>query len=174
MMPDMDGWQVCSRLREETDVPIIMLTVLGREREIAQGLKLGADEYIVKPWSDRELVARVQAVLRRVGTSATTTWQQTCWCGEVAIDVRRREVTIGGEKIPVTPIEFRLLSYLAKRSGRVVPHGELIAQIWGREFKQDILRLRWHVHNLRQKIERDPAHPQNLLVKCGIGYYCDS
>lgn len=171
MMPGTNGWQVCSYLREFTDVPVIMLTVLGGQGDTVKGLLLGADDYIVKPWSNRELLARIHAVLRRVGTSLTKIWQQTCSYGDLVIDVRGRKVTIGDRKIHLTPTEYRLLTYLARRPGRIVPSSELIAQIWGVECKQDIIRLRWHVHNLRRKIEKDPKDPQCLLGRYGIGYY---
>jgi DNA-binding response OmpR family regulator len=172
MMPDMDGWQVCRRLREITDVPIIMLTVLRRQEETTKGLHLGADDYIVKPWSNPELLARIHALLRRAGTSPATNWQQIYSCGDLVLDPIQRQIAVGDREIHLTPIEFRLLSYLARRSGQVVPYSELIAQIWGTETEQDIVRLRWHIHNLRQKIERDPRHPQYLRAKHGIGYYC--
>jgi DNA-binding response OmpR family regulator len=174
MLPDISGLQVCRHLREETDVPVIMLTVRCKEAEIVEGFKQGADDYVVKPWTNRELLARIQALLRRTGRSPTETWQQCCWCGDVMVDLRRKEVSIEDRVIHVTPLEFRLLAYLAKRSGFVVPHGELIAQLWGAECAPDIMRLRWHVHNLRQKIEQRPANPQYLLGKRGIGYYCTS
>jgi len=172
MMPDMDGWQVCGRLREMTDVPIIMLTVLGRQEETTKGLRLGADDYIVKPWSNPELLARIHALLRRAGTSPATSWQQIYSCGDLVIDPIQRQIAIGNREVYLTPIEFRLLSYLARRVGQVVPSSELIAQVWGTETEQDIVRLRWHIHNLRQKIERDPRQPQYLRGKHGIGYYC--
>lgn len=169
-MPGIDGWQVCRHLREVTDVPIIILTILDRESEIVKGLSLCADDYVVKPWSNPELLARVHAVLRRAGASPTTTGQQTTLCGDGMIDPIRREVAIGGRKTRLTPTELRVLTYLIRRSGRVVPYSELIAQIWGVECKQDIASLRWHMHNLRQKIERDPKYPHYLLGKRGIGY----
>ena len=172
MMPDMDGWQVCGRLREMTDVPIIMLTVLGRQEETTKGLRLGADDYIVKPWSNPELLARIHALLRRAGTSPATSWQQIYSCGDLVIDPIQRQIAIGNREVYLTPIEFRLLSYLARRAGQVVTYSELIAQVWGTETEQDIVRLRWHIHNLRQKIERDPRQPQYLRGKHGIGYYC--
>jgi DNA-binding response OmpR family regulator len=172
MMPGMDGWQVCRRLREITDAPIIMLTVLSRRQGAVKGLSLGADDYIVKPWSSPELLARIQAALRRVTTSPATDWQHTYSCGELLIDPRQREVVIEGRNIHLTPIEFRLLFYLARRAGQVVPYSELIAQVWGGEIEDEIDRLRWHIHNLRQKIEKDPGHPQYLRGRHGVGYYC--
>ena len=171
MMPDMNGWQVCRRLREVSDVPIIMLTVLGREEEIVEGLCLGADDYVVKPWSNQELLARIHALLRRVSTSPTTPGQQNCSWGDLVVDPTRREITIGDRKIYLTPIEFRLLTYLARRSGQVVSYSELIAQIWGIECKQDIDTLRWHIYNLRRKIERESHRPQYIRGKRGLGYY---
>jgi len=170
MLPDMDGWQVCRRLREMTEVPIIMLTVLRKPEETTQGLGLGADDYIAKPWSNRELLARIQSALRRASTSPAATWQQAYSYGDLVIDSFHRQVTVEGKKIVLTPIEFRLLSYLARRAGQLVPYSELIAQIWGMGIEQDIDRLRWHIHNLRQKIESDPRRPRYLIAKYGLGY----
>lgn len=171
MMPYMNGWQVCLNLQEMADIPIIMLTVLDKQKEIAKGLQLGADDYIVKPFSNRELLARIHAVLRRAGTLPTT-WQHTYSCGDLTVDLIQREVFVGGKKVHLTPIEFRLLAHLARRSGQVVPYSELISRIWGIGWEQDIVSLRWHMHNLRQKIETNPQHPRYLLGMHGIGYYC--
>jgi two-component system KDP operon response regulator KdpE len=170
MMPDMDGWQVCRRLREVTDVPIIMLTAIVKEKEIVEGLYLGADDYVRKPWSNQELMARIRALLRRASVSFSPAWQEVCVSGDMVIDLIRRKVTIGDKRIHLTPLEFRLLAYLARRSGRVVPYFELIAQVWGTDLEQYIDSLRWHIHNLRRKIEEDPEYPQHLLSKRGVGY----
>jgi len=172
MMPMMDGWQVCHRLREVTEVPIIMLTVLGKENDIARGLQLGADDYIAKPWSNRELLARIRAVLRRAETSSCDASRQDIYArGDLLVDLVQRRVTIRNKKIDLTPIEFRLLTYLARRSGQIVPYSELMTQVWGTEFNQNIVGLRVHIYNLRQKIERDPKNPQYILAKRGVGYY---
>jgi two-component system response regulator VicR len=171
MMPVMDGWQVCHRLRDVTEVPIIMLTVLGKEQDVAKGLHIGADDYISKPWSNRELLARIRAVMRRVDTSSTAVAHQVYVRGGLVIDLIHREVAIEGNEIELTTLEFRLLAYLARRSGQVVPYSELMTQVWGTEFNQNIVSLRVHVHNLRQKIEKDPKNPRYILAKRGIGYY---
>jgi len=170
-MPVMDGWQVCRRLREITNVPIVMLTVRGREKEIARGLHLGADDYILKPWSNRELLARIKAVLRRASTFSNARWQDSYSCGDLSIDLIHRQVILEDKMIEVTPIEFHLLAYLAGRPGQVVPYGELTAQLWGIECEQHMASLRVHVHNLRQKIEKNPRSPRHLLGKRGTGYY---
>jgi len=170
MMPGMDGWQVCRHLREITNAPIIMLTVLHRPEEITRGLQAGADDYVTKPWPNQELLARVQAALRRAYTSPTITEELICSWGALVSDAINREVSIEGLKIRLTPTEFRLLTYLARRSGRLVPYAELLAQVWGGEIEQDIDCLRWHIHNLRQKIEKDPSHPRYLRGKHGVGY----
>ncbi len=172
MMPRMDGWQVCHRLREVTEVPIIMLTVLGKENDIARGLQLGADDYIAKPWSNRELLARIRAVMRRAETSSCDVTRQDIYAsGDLLIDLVQRRVTIRNKKIDLTPIEFRLLTYLVRRSGQIVPYSELMTQVWGTEFSQNIVGLRVHIYNLRQKIEQDPKKPQYILAKRGVGYY---
>ena len=170
MMPGMNGWQVCRHMRKVTNAPIIMLTVLDEQKSVIDGLQLGADDYIVKPWSNRELLARIRAVLRRVDTSPAAFWSSAALQGDLSIDPIHRDVIIDGTRLGLTPIEFRLLTYLARRPGRVVPYSELLAQIWGTEFEQDIRSLRWHMHNLRRKIEKDPQRPRYLLVKYGIGY----
>lgn len=171
MMPVMDGWQVCHCLRDVTEVPIIMLTVLGKEQDVTKGLHLGADDYISKPWSNRELLARIRAVMRRVDTSSTAVAHKVYSRGDLVIDLIHREVAIEGNKIELTALEFRLLTYLTRRSGQVVPYSELMAQVWGTEFSQNIVSLRVHVHNLRQKIEKDPKNPRYILAKRGVGYY---
>jgi DNA-binding response OmpR family regulator len=171
MMPVMNGWQVCRQLRKITDVPIIMITVVWRERDRARGLRLGADDYVVKPWSNRELIARFKAVLRRANTSLTALWQESYSCGDLAIDLVQRQVTLGDKKIDLTPLEYHLLSYLARRPGWVVPCSELVTRLWGTECPQLVGCLRVHVHNLRQKIEKTPRNPQYLLGKHGVGYY---
>ena len=170
MMPGMNGWQVCHHLREITNVPIIMLTVLDKPEEITRGLQAGADDYIIKPWSNQELLARIQAALRRAYVSPTITEELNCSWGALVSDAISREVSIEGKKIRLTPTEFRLLTYLARRSGRLVPYAELLAQVWGSGIEQDIDCLRWHIHNLRQKIEKDPSHPRYLRGKYGTGY----
>jgi DNA-binding response OmpR family regulator len=170
MMPGMNGWQVCRHLLEITNAPIIMLTVLCEPEEITRGLQAGADDYVTKPWSNQELLARVQAALRRAYTSPTITEELNCSWGALVSDPVNREVSIEGKKIRLTPTEFRVLTYLARRSGRLVPYAELLAQVWGGGIEQDIDCLRWHIHNLRQKIEKDPSHPRYLWGKYGIGY----
>jgi DNA-binding response OmpR family regulator len=170
-MPIMDGWMVCRRLREITDVPIIMLTVRGQERDVARGLNLGADDYVIKPWSNRELVARIRAAMRRANALATAYRQDSYSCGDLTIDLAHREVIRGDKTIEVTPIEFHLLACLASRPGQVVPYADLIAKLWGTECAHHMASLRVHVHNLRQKIEKSPRHPHCLLGKRSIGYY---
>ena len=171
MMPGMDGWEACRHLRQIIDVPIIMLTVLGKEKEIVHGLSLGADDFITKPWSNRELLARISAILRRTGVAPVSTWRPKYSLGDLVIDHVERKVTLDDRRIYLTPIEFRLLTYLTRYTGYVLTHSELIAHIWGMECEEDVIRLRWHIHNLRQKIEKNPESPQYLLGKRGVGYY---
>jgi DNA-binding response OmpR family regulator len=169
-MPGMDGWEVCRRIREVSDVPIIMLTVFHREIDIVKGLKLGADDFVAKPWSNRELLVRIQAILRRANMSRANGWEKTCSGGELLIDIAGRRVFKNDRPIELTPIEFRLLTYLARRPGRIVPSSELIEQVWGIGFERDFGSLRWHIHNLRNKIETDPEAPRYILTKHGMGY----
>jgi len=170
MLPDMDGRQVCRRLRETTDVPIMMLTVLRREDQIVQGLYLGADDYLAKPWSSRELLARIRALLRRANTTPPRKSPDLPPCEALIVDPMQRIVAFQDKKITLTSIELRLLIYLARRLGQVVPYAELIDQVWGNKFEGDLDTLRVHVHNLRQKLEKDPQNPQYLLTKKSLGY----
>lgn len=166
-MPKLDGFTVCRRIREESDVPIIMLTVRGEEDDIVQGLELGADDYIPKPFSPRQLVARAQAVLRRAGATPTSAVRQA---GDLTLDPRRREVRIGeGEPIALTPLENRLLDYLMLNAGHVLTADAIIDHVWGPE-GADRDMLRQLVHRLRSKIEPDPADPTYIETVPGLGY----
>ncbi|MFZ5917768.1 MAG: response regulator transcription factor [Chloroflexota bacterium] len=168
MMPGLDGWDVCRQLRQTLDVPIIMITVLNKEAEIVKGLNLGADDYITKPWSNLELLSRIRAVLRRVKTS--TCIGDTYSDESLSICPATGQVLRDGQSIQLTHIERRLLFYLARRPGQIVSHSELLSQVWGSELKQDINCLRWHIHNLRQKLEDDPHNPQYIVAQHGMGY----
>jgi DNA-binding response OmpR family regulator len=166
-LPKIDGFTVCRRIRAEADTPIIMLTVRGEEDDIVRGLELGADDYIPKPFSPRQLVARMKAVLRRAGKTHVPAVHRV---GELALDANRRELRIGPDKnISLTPLENRLLRFLMINAGHVLPSEAIIDQVWGPEGgDQDMLRQL--VSRLRRKIEPDPAQPTYIENVPGLGY----
>ena len=166
-LPKVDGFTVCRRIRAEADTPIIMLTVRGEEDDIVRGLELGADDYIPKPFSPRQLVARVKAVLRRAGEKHVPAVH---WVGELTLDADRRELRIGTDKaIFLTPLENRLLRYLMINAGHVLSSEAIIAQVWGLE-GGDRDMLRQVVSRLRRKIEPDPSQPTYIENVPGLGY----
>ena len=173
-LPKLDGFAVCRRIREQADTPIILLTVRGEEDDIVRGLELGADDYISKPFSPRQLVARAQAVLRRAGKTSTPAIRQA---GELIMDFSRRELRIGqGQPIPLTPLESRLLDYLMVNAGHVLTTEALIDRVWGAE-GGDRDMLRQLVRRLRAKVARacgaskpDPARPGYIETVPGLGY----
>ena len=166
-IPKVDGFSVCRRIRAEDDTPIIMLTVRGDEDDIVRGLELGADDYIPKPFSPRQLVARVHAVLRRAGKTAVPTIRRV---GDLTFDPGRRDVRIGdGEPISLTPLESRLLDCLTLNAGHTLTHGAIIDHVWG-PAAADRDMLRQLVHRLRAKIEPDPSNPVYIETVPGLGY----
>ena len=169
MMPDGSGWDVCQQLREVGDAPVIFLSAKGSEGDVVRGLKLGADDYISKPFRSRELVARIEAVLRRSRTDSAEV-DVVYRVGDLAIDKARWEVRRGDELVYLTPTEFRLLLLLAQHASRPVAHQEILTEVWGTEHKGNLNLLKVYVRQVRQKIERDPDQPQYLVTKRGIGY----
>lgn len=166
-LPDIDGFSVCRQIRAESDTPIIMLTVRGEEDDVVQGLQLGADDYIQKPFSPRQLIARIQAVLRRAGIAVTPAVRRV---GELALDAARREVDLGPDlTVQLTPLETRLLDYLMLNAGRMLTSEAIIDQVWGPE-GGDRDMLRQLVRRLRSKIEPDPANPIYIETVPGFGY----
>lgn len=172
MMPGMDGWQTCQRFREMTDVPIIMLTALGSQDNVIKGLNLGADDYLVKPVTAQELAARIRALLRRVSrTNGNGQKKQPILTQDnLVIDLNKYEVTLDGERVDLSPTEFRLLAVLAKYKGRVLPHEFLLTEVWGVEYAGEIDYLRLYISYLRRKLERDPSNPTLIHNEWGIGY----
>jgi DNA-binding response OmpR family regulator len=169
MMPGMDGWTTCRRLREISDVPIIMLTARGMESDIVKGLELGADDYIVKPFGTKELLARIHALLRRTDTSSTKR-PPIYSDGELTVDFAKRMVTVRSKQVDLTPTEFKLLSTFVQNEGRVLPHRFLLTQVWGPEYADEVNYLKLYVRYLRQKIEEDPSNPEYILTEWGVGY----
>ena len=168
-LPGMDGLDVARALRRESDVPIIMLTARVDETDKLIGLELGADDYVAKPFSPRELVARVRAVLRRTGGEREQA-PPPIVAGDVKIDLERRQVTVGGQSVELTPTEFDLLAVMARHPGRVFTRLDLLDRVQGYAFEGYERTVDAHVKNLRQKIESDPKHPQYLLTVYGVGY----
>jgi two-component system KDP operon response regulator KdpE len=170
LMPGADGVEVCRRVREFSDVPIIMLTGLGREPDRISGLEAGADDYVVKPFSPNELIARVRAVLRRARRDERPRLPAPIDDGFLRVDFETREVRRGGEPVRLSRTEFRLLSVLAEHAGRVMLHDELLVHVWGDEYNASNDQLRTYVKYLRRKLEPEPDNPRYLLTQPGVGY----
>ncbi len=173
MMPKMDGFTVCQRVREFSTVPIIIVTARGQDQDKIRGLDLGADDYLTKPFSVDELLARVRAVLRRSQFAANDQAQnmrKTVTIGDLSIDYMQHLATMKGEEIPLTPIEYRILAYLAQNAGRVVTQDMLLEHVWGSEYTGESHMLQVNVNRLRRKLEPEPGSPRYLLTKVGVGY----
>ena len=170
MLPKVGGLEVCRRMRAERRVPLIMLTARGEEEERIVGLSLGADDYVVKPFSPRELAARVAAVLRRVEEPAGITNQKVLSFDGLRIDPNMREVLVRGEPVTLTAREFDLLHHLAASPGRVYTRDQLMELVWGYAFSADTSTVTVHVRRLREKVEPDPAKPRYLQTVWGVGY----
>ncbi len=171
MLPGLPGTEVCRALRSRSSVPIIMLTAKDGEIDKVVGLELGADDYVTKPYSARELVARIRAVLRRRGDAAEgPSADGVLEAGPVRMDVERHVVAVDGEQVPLPLKEFDLLEYLLRNAGRVLTRGQLIDRVWGSDYVGDTKTLDVHVKRLRAKIEPDPANPKYLLTVRGLGY----
>jgi two-component system response regulator MtrA len=166
MLPGIDGIQVCSAIRSESGVPIIMLTAKGETADVVQGLESGADDYIVKPFNPKELVARVRTRLRPVLPETT----ETVAIGDLVIDVQGHEVRRGGERIALTPLEFQLLLALAVKPQQVFTREMLLEQVWGYHYKADTRLVNVHVQRLRAKVEHDPDNPRIVTTVRGVGY----
>ncbi len=164
-----DGYEVCSRIREFSDVPVIMLTAKAQESDILRGFDVGADDYLTKPFSARELVARVGAVLRRAQRPEELRPTHLT-CGDLEIDFARRTVRVRGERVSLTRTEYALLRYLALHANCVVLHEELLTAVWGSEYRDDVDYLRAYIRYLRRKLEEDPSHPRLILTCPGVGY----
>lgn len=170
MMPRMDGLETIRRIRQSSSLPIIVLSALGEEADKVQALNLGADDYLTKPFGVNELLARVQAVLRRTRWDEPPTLVKRLVRGEINVDLERHEVTVRGKLIELTPTEFNFLVFLMERAGKVIPHRMILKHVWGPEYGPESEYLRVYVGRLRQKIEVDPANPRYLLTKHGVGY----
>ena len=173
MLPGMSGTDVCKQLRATSSVPVIMVTARDSEIDKVVGLELGADDYVTKPYSSRELIARIRAVLRRGGDAVEVEEEfeeQVLEGGRVRMDVERNIVSVDGEHISMPLKEFDLLEYLLRNAGRVLTRGQLIDRIWGADYVGDTKTLDVHVKRLRSKIEQEPSRPQHLVTVRGLGY----
>jgi two-component system response regulator RegX3 len=180
MLPGMSGTDVCKQLRARSAVPVIMVTARDSEIDKVVGLELGADDYVTKPYSARELIARIRAVLRRGGEAAEGSAASPAFgpavleAGPVRMDVERHTVTVAGQEVGLPLKEFDLLEYLLRNVGRVLTRGQLIDRVWGADYVGDTKTLDVHVKRLRSKIEEDPSSPRHLLTVRGLGYKYDA
>lgn len=170
-LPDIDGFEVCRRIREFSDVPILMLTAKDDEMDKVRGLELGADDYITKPFGHLELMARIRAILRRSQISLPTPERSRIIVGDVVLDIHRRTVEVQGRLLRLTPTEFNLLQQLMRNAGKVMPHETLLARVWGPEYRREIDYLKVYIRRLREKLEQDPQNPEYILTEYGIGYW---
>lgn len=171
MMPRVDGYEVCRRLRALTDVPILFLTAKSRDTDVLRGFDAGADDYMRKPFSLRELEARVQALLKRSGRKESSQQMDVFDDGHLRIDLNLQAVYRGGRPVRLTPTEFRLLACLVKERGKVLTHEELLRRVWGEGYVDAVPTLSLYIRYLREKIEDDPGCPQYIRNKWGVGYW---
>ena len=171
MMPGMDGFETLSLIRETSQVPVIMLTAKTEEEDRIHGLELGADDYVSKPFSPRELVSRIKAVLRRTeGPAALEDTDRIQVDEHLRMDFGKREVWLDGELVKLRPTEYRLLYHLVQNAGWVMTYDQLLAKVWGYEYRDETHYVRLYINYLRQKIEKDPSNPKYILTERGVGY----
>ena len=170
MMPKIDGFEVCRRLREWSQIPIIMLSARGDESDKVKCLDLGADDYITKPFGKGELIARVKAVLRRTEAATSTPTQPSFTSGDLQINFAQRRVTVAGKEVKLTPTEFTLLQEFALNAGKVLTHTYLLNKVWGPEYREEREYLHVFVRRLRAKLEPDPTNPKCIMTVSGVGY----
>ena len=170
MMPGIDGFEVCQAIRRQSDTPIIILSARGQEKDIVRALNFGADDYLTKPFGVGELLARVQAVLRRTTAQGSVTQRPPYHVDDLHIDFSTRQVTLAGEPISLTPTEYGLLAHLAVNAGRVLTHRALLQAVWGPEYGDETEYLWAYIRRLRRKIEQDPSQPRYILTQPGVGY----
>lgn len=170
MMPDLDGFEVLETVREVSNVPVIMLTAKGEEDDRVRGLELGADDYVTKPFSPRELVSRVKAVLRRTESASGSMHGLIEVDERLKIDFDRREIWLEGKLVKLRPTEYRMLYHLVQNAGWVVTHDQLLTKVWGYEYRDEPHYVRLYINYLRQKLEADPSNPKYILTERGVGY----
>lgn len=170
MLPDLDGFEVLKMVREISSIPIIMLTAKGEEDDRVKGLELGADDYVTKPFSPRELVSRVKAVLRRVEAESSEEEDVIEVDDRLKIDFNRREIWVEGSLVKLRPTEYRLLYHLVQNAGWVLTYDQILSRVWGYEYRDEPHYVRLYINYLRQKLEDDPANPKYILTERGVGY----
>ncbi len=170
MMPELDGFEVLQMIREASKVPVLMLTAKGEEDDRVRGLELGADDYITKPFSPREMVSRVKAVLRRTESSSGSMHGLIEVDDRLKIDFDRREIWLEGKIVKLRPTEYRLLYHLVQNAGWVISHDQLLTKVWGYEYRDEPHYVRLYINYLRKKLEEDPANPKYILTERGVGY----
>ncbi|NIS80115.1 MAG: response regulator [Anaerolineales bacterium] len=170
---EVDGYEVARRVREFSDVPIIMLTAKTREIDLLKGFNAGADDYLTKPFSSKELLVRLEAVLRRSRRETGEPVESEIGCGRMRIDLARRRVTVDGDDVHLSKTEYNLLYELAKHRNQVVLHAQLLGAVWGPEYRDDLEYLRAYIRYLRKKLEFDPSNPQMIVTCQGVGYMLD-
>ena len=169
-LPEMNGFDVLRRIRQVSDVPVLMLTAKAEEMDKVKGLELGADDYITKPFSHLELFARIKAVLRRAELPPPISAAPSFTFGDLAVNFDSRTITLNGRPIKLTPTEYNLLYHLVRNAGRVLSHETLLAKVWGDEYRNDVDYLKVYVSRLRNKLEDDPERPHYILTERGLGY----
>lgn len=170
MMPDLDGFEVLEIIRETSKVPVLMLTAKGEEDDRVRGLELGADDYITKPFSPREMVSRVKAVLRRTESASGSMHGLIEVDDRLKIDFDRREIWLEGKIVKLRPTEYRLLYHLVQNAGWVISHDQLLTKVWGYEYRDEPHYVRLYINYLRKKLEEDPSNPKYILTERGVGY----
>jgi DNA-binding response OmpR family regulator len=170
MMPEMDGFEALKHIREVSTVPVIMLTVKAEEDDLIKGLEAGADDYVTKPFSPRELISRMKAVLRRVEMESPSTSNIMTIDSDLALDHQTHEVIVHGDRVKLRPTEYRLLYHLVNNPGWVMTHEMLLSKVWGSEYRDDSHLLRLYITYLRKKIEPNPSEPKYILTERGVGY----
>ncbi len=170
MMPRMDGWETCSRIRDVSDVPVIMLTAKDEEADALKGFQCGVDDYVTKPFSFAELTARVKAVLQRARRTPADRQRKVYVFDELVVDADNSQVIVRGKPVSLTPTEFQLLLTLAENAGRILSHEQLLSQVWGPEYVGEPGYVKRYIWYLRQKIEEDPSAPEYIITERGFGY----
>ena len=169
-LPDIDGYEVLRQIRAFSDVPVVMLTARDDTLDLVKGLELGADDYVTKPFNHLELLARVKAVLRRLDMPAPAERMPSFRSADLEMDFARQEVRLAGERLELTPTEYKLLYHLVRNAGYVLTHGTLLAKVWGREYVDEVDYLRVYVRRLRDKLGDDPEQPRYIRTERGLGY----
>lgn len=169
-LPDIDGFEVLRRIRAFSDVPVVMLTARDDAMDTVKGLELGADDYVTKPFNHLELMARVRALLRRLSMPTPTSRAPSFRAGELEVDFAAQEARLRGERLALTPTEYKLLYHLVRNAGHVLQHSTLLAKVWGREYVDEVDYLRVYIRRLRDKLGDDPDHPRYIRTERGLGY----